>query len=103
VVDHFVTPTARHADVVLPATTFWERHDMHVPWSGAGHYAIFMPKVIDPPGECRNDLDICAELARRLGVGGYNDRTDLEWLQSFCEGTACGSPTTAAPRSCRRA
>jgi anaerobic dimethyl sulfoxide reductase subunit A len=85
--DHFLTPTARHADVVLPATTFLERDDMHVPWSGAGHYAFFMRRAIAPVGECRNDLDICADLARRLGLEGYNDKTDEQWLRETCEGT----------------
>jgi anaerobic dimethyl sulfoxide reductase subunit A len=85
--DHFLTPTARYADIVLPATTFWERNDMHVPWSGAGHYALFMRQAIEPVGECRNDLDICADLARRLGVEGYNDRSEEEWLREFCAGT----------------
>src|SRR5204862_2469421 len=36
--DHFITPTARYADILLPATTFWERNDLHTPWAGAGHY-----------------------------------------------------------------
>ena len=44
--DHFLTPTARYADIVLPATTFWERNDVHTPWAGAGHYAIFMKQAI---------------------------------------------------------
>src|SRR3989441_2751476 len=84
--DHFMTPTARYADVVLPATTFWERNDVHTPWAGAGHYAIFMKKAIEPVGECRNDLDICADLARRLGITGYNDKTEEEWLRELTGG-----------------
>ena len=81
--DHFITPTARYADIVLPATTFWERNDVHTPWAGAGHYAIFMRQAIAPVGECRNDLDICAALAERLGITGYNDRTEDEWLREL--------------------
>ena len=81
--DHFVTPTARYADIVLPATTFWERNDVHTPWAGAGHYAIFMQQAIAPMGECRNDIDICADLAGRLGIEGYNDKTEDEWLREL--------------------
>ncbi len=85
--DHFISPTARYADVVLPATTFWERNDVHTPWAGAGHYAIFMGRAIDPVGECRNDLDICTDLARRLGLEGFNDRTEEEWLRELTRDT----------------
>jgi anaerobic dimethyl sulfoxide reductase subunit A len=60
---------------------------MHVPWSGAGHYALFMRQAIEPVGECRNDLDICADLARRLGIEGYNDKTEEAWLRELCAGT----------------
>src|SRR5215469_14578135 len=81
--DHFVTPTARYADILLPATTFWERNDVHTPWAGAGHYAIYMQQAIAPVGECRNDLDICAALAGRLGIAGYNDKTEDEWLRDL--------------------
>jgi anaerobic dimethyl sulfoxide reductase subunit A len=81
--EHFLTPTARYADIVLPATTFWERNDVHTPWAGAGHYAIFMHQAIEPMGECRNDLDICADLARRLGLDGYNDKTEEQWLREL--------------------
>jgi anaerobic dimethyl sulfoxide reductase subunit A len=81
--DHFVTPTARYADILLPATTFWERNDVHTPWAGAGHYAIFMKQAIEPVGECRNDLDICTALAGRLGIAGYNDKTEEQWLREL--------------------
>ena len=81
--DHFLTPTARYADIVLPATTFWERNDVHTPWAGAGHYAIFMKQAIAPMYECRNDIDIFADLARRVGIQAYNDKTEIEWLREL--------------------
>jgi anaerobic dimethyl sulfoxide reductase subunit A len=81
--DHFLTPTARHADIVLPATTFWERNDVHTPWSGAGHYAIYMRQAIPPMYECRNDIDIFTDLARRVGIAGYNDKSEEEWLRAL--------------------
>jgi anaerobic dimethyl sulfoxide reductase subunit A len=34
-------------------------------------------------GECRNDIDICAALAERLGIRGYNERTEDEWLREL--------------------
>ena len=86
--DNFMTPMARFADILLPATTYWERDDIHMPWASAGHYAIFMRKAIEPMYECRSDLDICTELASRLGISGYNDKaSDLDWLREFCADT----------------
>ena len=81
--DHFMTPTARFADILLPATMFWERNDVHTPWAGAGHYTIFMKQAIAPMGECRNDFDVCAELARRLGLEDYSDKTEDQWLREL--------------------
>src|SRR5437763_1957494 len=81
--DHFITPTARFADIVLPATTFWERNDVHTPWAGAGHYAIFMKQAIEPVGECRNDIDIFADLAGRVGIASYSDKSEMAWLREL--------------------
>jgi anaerobic dimethyl sulfoxide reductase subunit A len=81
--DNFLTPTSRHADIVLPATTYWERNDVHTPWSGAGHYAIFMAKAIEPMGECRNDFDILADLANRLGIEDFSGKSEIEWLREL--------------------
>jgi anaerobic dimethyl sulfoxide reductase subunit A len=85
--DHFLTPTARYADIVLPATMFWERNDVHIPWAGAGHYVIFMRQALAPAAACRNDLDICADLATRLGIDGYNDKTEEAWLRELTHPT----------------
>jgi anaerobic dimethyl sulfoxide reductase subunit A len=78
--DHFLTATARYADIVLPATTHFERSDVISPWC-FGHYIIYSDQAIEPYGECRNDMDICADLAKRLGIEKYNDTSDEEWLQ----------------------
>ena len=81
--DNFLTPTARHADIVLPATTFWERNDVHTPWAGAGHYAIYMKQAIRPMYECRDDRAIFADLAARLGINDYDDKTEEQWLRDL--------------------
>ena len=83
--DHFLTPTVRYADIVLPATTFWERNDVHTPWAGALHYAIFMKQAIQPMYECRNDIDIFADLARRVGVDGLQ-RQDRDGMAARADG-----------------
>ena len=65
--EQFMTETARMADVVLPATTFLEHDDIY---RGGGHqYLILGPKLVEPPGECRNNHEVISALAKRLGAG----------------------------------
>ena len=63
--DSWWTPTVRHADIVLPATTTLERND--VGGSSRDPFILAMHRAIDPVGEARNDFDIFRALARRLG------------------------------------
>ena len=61
------TATARRADIVLPATTPFERIDL-----GSGsrdRFIIAMPQLVTPVEDARNDYDIFAALADRLGFG----------------------------------
>jgi anaerobic selenocysteine-containing dehydrogenase len=64
--EHFMTDTARMADIVLPATMFLEHDDIY---AGGGHqYIMFGGKLIEPPGECRTNHAVIAGLAKILGV-----------------------------------
>src|SRR5436190_46220 len=64
--EQFMTETAQLADVVLPATMFMEHDDFY---QGGGHQYIQLgPKLIDPPGECRNNHELLCALAKRLGA-----------------------------------
>ena len=63
--EQFMTPTARFADILLPATMFVEHDDMYY---GLGHtHLTYGPKLIEPPGEARPNSFVVRELGRRLG------------------------------------
>ncbi len=64
--EQFMSETALIADVVLPATTFLEHDDIY---RGGGHqYLILGPKLVEPPGECRNNHEVMCALAKRVGA-----------------------------------
>ena len=75
------TPTARHADIVLPATTTLERND--VGGSTRDTFVLAMHRAIDPIGDAKNDFDIFRALARHLGYESAftEDRDEMAWCQ----------------------
>jgi len=81
--EQFMTPTAKFADILLPANTFWERNDISLPWV-TGPYYIYQNKVIDSLYESKSDFQISRELAPRLGITNYDEgKTDEEWLREI--------------------
>ncbi len=75
------TATARYADIVLPATTTLERNDIGA--SSDDRFIMAMKQAIDPVGQARNDHDIFAALAERMGAGAAfgEGRDEMEWLR----------------------
>ncbi len=66
VIDHFVTDTARFADIVLPATTQFEHVDVQGAWGH--HYVLANTPAIAPMGEARSSGAIMRGLAAKLGL-----------------------------------
>jgi anaerobic dimethyl sulfoxide reductase subunit A len=82
--DNFLTPTARFADIVLPACTQFETWGVEDGWK-FGDEVILQPKLVEPPGECKSDYRICAELAERLGIGkAFTEGRDEKAWVNYC-------------------
>ncbi len=72
--EYFHTPGTEMADIVLPIASWLERPIL---LTDAGGCVKLIQPAVDPPGECRQEFDIYAALAQRLGFG------DLFWDGSF--------------------
>ena len=75
------TPTAKLADIVLPATTTLERNDIGS--SSRDRYVLAMKQIVPPQFEARNDFDIFSALAERLGISDTftEGRDEQAWLR----------------------
>src|SRR3954453_21821815 len=63
--DHFLTDTARFADIVLPATTQLEQLDIMFSW---GHFYVSLnTPAIQPLGEAVPNTELFRRLAARMG------------------------------------
>ena len=63
--DIFLTETAEFADVILPATTFIEKDGTY---TNTDRRVQIGRKVLDPPGEAREDWQIIQEISNRVGL-----------------------------------
>jgi len=64
--DLFLTETAFHADVVLPASAFAEKSGS---FTNTDRRVQLARPVLDPPGDAQQDWWIIAEVAKRMGLG----------------------------------
>ncbi|MDF2434820.1 MAG: hypothetical protein JWP44_4451 [Mucilaginibacter sp.] len=62
--DIYMTETAAIADVVLPAAQWGEKTGCFTNVDRTVHISH---KAVDPPGECKSDLDIFLDYAKRMG------------------------------------
>ena len=85
VLEQFMTDTAAHADVVLPATTQLEHLDVVFSWGH--HYLTWNEPAIEPLGEAKPNTEIFRLLAARLGLDDpCFGESDAELVDSLLAG-----------------
>jgi anaerobic selenocysteine-containing dehydrogenase len=78
--EQFFTDTTDYADIVLPATTFFEHKDLQ---GAYGHYYLQVStQAIDPLGECRSNVELFSALAQRMG---FEDECFRESVDSMID------------------
>ncbi|HET6266753.1 MAG TPA: molybdopterin-dependent oxidoreductase [Acidobacteriota bacterium] len=85
VLDQIMTDTARYADLLLPAVTFLEQHEIKKPY---GPYAVqYMAPVIPARGEAKPNEEVFAMLGRAMG---WDDPAFLYTTRDYLERIAKG-------------
>ena len=83
--DPYWTAMAKHADIVVPSTTAYERED----YSGSRNDPMLMamPALAEPYAQSRDDYTTYSAMAERLGFGERftEGRTAREWLVHMYE------------------
>ncbi len=94
VFDQVLTDTARYADLVLPATTFLEHHEL-----SRGYGAMVLQQiapVIPPVGQARSNYSVFAELAVRTGVAPADEiPTEQAAIAQILDSSGRGADLTA--------
>jgi anaerobic selenocysteine-containing dehydrogenase len=78
--EQFFTDTTDYADIVLPATTFFEHKDLQTAY---GHYYLQVSnQALDPLGECRSNVEMFRSLAEYMG---FDDPCFRESIDSMID------------------
>ncbi|MHA2191729.1 MAG: molybdopterin-containing oxidoreductase family protein, partial [Candidatus Thorarchaeota archaeon] len=86
-IDLEMTDTAKICDIVLPATLIFEHHNLvHSELHRIVQYA---PKIIEPVGECKSEVDIWKGIAEKLGLGEHFQLTELDAIRLALESDYC--------------
>jgi biotin/methionine sulfoxide reductase len=95
--DSVWTASARHADIVLPATITLEREDIGA--AAGDPLLVAMHQAVEPYAEARNDHAIFAGLAERLGFAGpfTEGKSPRQWLAAIYEPTRAALAERGVP------
>jgi anaerobic selenocysteine-containing dehydrogenase len=86
-IDLEMTDTAKLCDIVLPATFIFEHHNLvHSELHRIVQYA---PKLVEPLGEAKSELDIWKGIAERIGIGEHFQLTELDAIRLALQSGDC--------------
>jgi len=71
------SPTTELADLVLPIKHPLEQNDFHLPEYANCIHA--MPKVVEPPKGCLDDMEIMYRLSENMVEKGYIEKNPIPW------------------------
>ncbi|ALC90864.1 DMSO reductase [Bacillus sp. FJAT-18017] len=93
--DHFLTPSAKYADILLPETTFFERWNLGGSW-GSGDYFMLSEKIVNNYYQARSDYEWMSEVAEGLGIRQQftEGRDELGWIKYILDETKKQYPDT---------
>jgi anaerobic selenocysteine-containing dehydrogenase len=82
--EHFITDTAKYADIILPATMAGEHDDMMFSW---GHFYLTLnEKAIEPRGEAKSNAEIFRLLAEGMGFEDEQfKKSDKELIEHYVQ------------------
>ncbi|SFL19040.1 trimethylamine-N-oxide reductase TorA [Shimia haliotis] len=88
-IDFAWTATCRHADLVLPACTQFERNDMDTYGAYSNTGVVAMRKLVDPLYQSKTDYEIFTGLTDRFGRAEEYTRgmTEMQWLRQMYDTT----------------
>ncbi len=84
------TPTAKMADIILPATSPYERDDITMAGDYSNMFIVPMKQAVLPEGESRDDYEIFADICKVYGEKVYeafseNGKSAKDFIKEFYE------------------
>jgi nitrate reductase NapA len=80
--DIYPTPTTANADLILPSAAWVEREGI---FGNTERRTQHWNKVVDPPGEAKEDAWQIIEVAKRMGYGKLFPWSDKDWHKAMYE------------------
>lgn len=77
-IDIWMTDTGQYSDYVLPDCMPFERMELIV--AAAYNHVVLQEPAIEPIGEAKDPTFVYSELAKRVGLGEFFDKTAEEWI-----------------------